>query len=108
MPEPDQPRDGQAGVERPARQREGAVRGRPVGVACGDVSAAAAQFCLHPAAVVGGFIIAAASYYWLNPLYGENLRRAETFEPDWMLYGLARNLGLTIIVSAQSVSASSR
>ena len=54
------------------------------------------------------FIIAAASYYWLNPLYGENLRRAETFEPDWMLYGLARNLGLTIIVSAQSVSASSR
>lgn len=43
------------------------------------------------------FFISAMSYYFLNPLYGENISKAAHFTADWMLFGLARNLGLTVI-----------
>lgn len=43
------------------------------------------------------FAIAAVSYVYLNPLFGDNFKQAATFEADWISAILLRNLGLTVV-----------
>jgi sterol desaturase/sphingolipid hydroxylase (fatty acid hydroxylase superfamily) len=44
------------------------------------------------------FVVAAASYVYLNPLFGgDNFKRAASFEADWIGAILLRNLGLTVV-----------